>query len=218
MYKKVIGTDISAKQLEFAPKLPNVTYCVTPPSMSIQELQQNTSLSESSLDLVTVAEALHFFDLPNFYAQVKWALKKPDGLFAAWCYIPVPEVDDKVNAVLRSFVETCDPYFTSTAVKKHLENGYRGIEFPFEPVDGLDHTGPFEFVLEKMMRLENYFKLIRSWSAYGRAQQKGVELMTEEVVEKFKAAWNSSGSGDVGGEKAVKFPIYLRIGKVGDPN
>lgn len=216
-YKKVIGTDISAKQVELAPKLPNVTYFVTPPSMSIHELQQTTSLSESALDLISVAEALHYYDLPNFYAQVKWALKKPDGLFAAWCYPPMPEVDDKVNAVFRPFCESCDPYFS--AGKKLVDDGYRGIPFPFEPVDGLDHTGPFEFVSEKVMRLEDYLRLIRSWSAYDRAKEKGVELLTEEMVQKFRAAWNSSGTaGDVGGEKVVKFPIYLRIGKVGNSN
>ena len=103
-FKKVIATDISANQLELTPKPPNVAYFVTPPSMSIHELQQNTSLSESSLDLITVAEAVHPFDLPNLYAQVKWALKKPNGVFAAWCYRPIPEIDDKVNAVFKPFL------------------------------------------------------------------------------------------------------------------
>ena len=215
IFEKVIGTNTSTKQLELAPKLPNVTYFLTPPTMSIDELQQTTSISESSLDLVTVAEALHWLDLHNFYAQVKWALKKPNGLLAAWCYTPMPEVNDKVDAVFGPFCESCGPYWEEG--KKLVDDGYRSIEFPFGPVDGLDDTGPFEFVAQKVMRLEDYFTYIRSWSAYNTAEEKGVELLSDEVLEKFKVAWNDN-SGEVGGEKVVKFPIYLRIGKVGISN
>lgn len=212
MYKKVIGTDTSANQLELAPKLPNVIYFLTPPTMSIHELQQTATISESYLDLVTVAEALHWLDLPNFYAQAKWALKKPNGLIAAWCYTPTPDVDDVVDAVFERFYESSGPYWEEG--KKLVDDGYRSVAFPFGPVDGLDHTGPFEFVAQKVMRLEHYLTYIRSWSAYNTAKEKGVELLSDEVVEKFKVAWNNN-SGDVGGEKVVKFPIYLRIGKVG---
>jgi hypothetical protein len=86
------------------------------------------------------------------------------------------------------------------------------IDFPFEPVEGTDNTGPFKFVTEKMMDLDEYFTYIRSWSAYQTAKAKGVELLRDDVIESFKRAWNEDGHG----QKVVKFPVHLKIGKVGN--
>lgn len=214
LYKKVIGTDTSPKQLEHAPKLPNVNYFLTPPTMSIDDLQQKVPIiAQSTVDLVTVAQAMHWFDLPKFYDLVQWALKKPNGLIAAWCYTNV-SVNDKVDGVFGPFYENSGPFWDEA--RKVVEDRYRSIYFPFGPVDGLAHTGPFEFEVEKVMRLEEYFTYIRSWSAYNTAKERGVELLSEDVVEKFKVAWGSHGNGEEGGERVVKFPIHLRIGKVGD--
>ena len=65
------------------------------------------------------------------------------------------------------------------------------IDFPFEPVDGADSTGPFDqFAIEETMDLESYFTYIRSWSAYQTAKDKDVELLNENVMGNFKLAWN----------------------------
>ncbi|XP_059459191.1 uncharacterized protein LOC132188684 [Corylus avellana] len=209
MYKNVIATDTSPKQLSFAPRLPNITYQQTPPTMSIAELESKVA-PQSSVDVVTIAQALHWFDLPNFYQQVKWILKKPHGVIAAWCYT-VPEVNDSVDSVFKTYYGIIvDPYWESA--RKLVDNKYRSIHFPFEPVDGVDHTGPFEFVAEKLMDLDHYFTFLKSSSAYQTAREKGVELLSDDVVEDFKRAWNEDGKD----HKVVKFPIYLRIGRVGN--
>ncbi|GKV41703.1 hypothetical protein SLEP1_g49201 [Rubroshorea leprosula] len=70
LYKNVVATDTSPTQLEHATKLPNIRYQHTPPTMSLEELQQKVVATESSVDLVTVATAMHWFDLPKFYEQV----------------------------------------------------------------------------------------------------------------------------------------------------
>ncbi|CAO2839003.1 unnamed protein product [Amaranthus hypochondriacus] len=211
MFKNVIGTDTSEQQLEHAPKLPNVKYYCQTPTMSLQELEQNVA-SESSVDLITVAQALHWFDLPKFYDQVKWALRKPNGVFAAWCYT-TPEVNDKVDAVFEPYfkIESA-PYWDDA--RKLVNDKYMDINFPFEPVDGLDHTGPFEFKSEMVRNFDEYMTYLRSWSAYVTAKEKGFELLTDEMVGKFKNAWNDGN--DSGEEKVLTYPIYLRIGKVGD--
>ncbi|KAI5583726.1 hypothetical protein BDE02_06G034500 [Populus trichocarpa] len=209
IYKNVIGTDTSLKQLEFAPKLPNVNYQQTPPVMSMGELEQTVS-TQSSVDLVTIAQAMHWFDLPSFYQQVKWVLKKPHGVIAAWCYT-IPEVNDSVDSVFNPFYSIdSDPYWEPQ--RKLVDNKYMSIDFPFEPVEGTDNTGPFKFVTEKMMDLDEYFTYIRSWSAYQTAKAKGVELLRDDVIESFKRAWNEDGHG----QKVVKFPVHLKIGKVGN--
>lgn len=210
-YKNVIATDTSPKQLEFAPALPNVRYECTPPKMSIAEVEQRIA-PNSSVDLVTIAQAMHWFDLPIFYKQVKCVLKKPNGVIAAWCY-KLPEINQQIDTVLNKFVSVdADPYLDPQV--KLIFQKYETIEFPFEPVDGLHHTGAVEFKSTMKMDLDRYLTYIRSWSAYQTAQRKGVELLSDEVMKDFTRAWNEDGVH--GDEKTVTFPIYLRIGKVGN--
>jgi hypothetical protein len=90
-----------------------------------------------------------------------------------------------------------------------VDGEYRGVHFPFDPVDGEAHTGPFEFSTERRMDLDDYLTYITSWSAYQTAKDKGVELLDEATVRGFQAAWG--GDREV---KTVRYPIFLRIGKV----
>lgn len=208
VYKNVIGTDTSNKQLEFAPKLPNVRYECTSPNLPMSELEKKIG-TESSVDLVTIAQALHWFNHEIFYDQVKWILKKPNGVVAAWCYT-IPEIDDEFDPIFRKFYLESKPYWD--LLRGIVDDQYKSIAFPFEPVDGCDHTGPFEFQSKKMMSLDEFFTYIRSWSAYQTAKEKGVELLNNGVMEEFRRAWKE----DENGEKSVTYPVYLRIGKVGD--
>ncbi|KAJ8562559.1 hypothetical protein K7X08_031011 [Anisodus acutangulus] len=96
--------------------------------------------------------------------------------------------------------------------RKLVDEKYKTIDFPFEAVDSCDHNGPFEFKIEKVMDLDSYFTYLKSWSAYQTAKEKGVELLTDDVVDKFTSAWNEDGKS----QKTVTYPIYLRIGKVGN--
>ncbi|KAL3370640.1 hypothetical protein AABB24_007610 [Solanum stoloniferum] len=207
-YKNVIATDTSPKQLEFAAKVPNVRYIHTSAKMSMSEIESKIG-AESSVDLVTSAQAMHWFDLPTFYPQVKWLLKKPNGVIAAWCYT-MPQVNNSVATIFEKFDIVSGPYWESP--RKVVDEKYKTIDFPFEAVDGCDHNGPFEFKIEKVMDLDSYFTYLKSWSAYQTAKEKGVELLSEDFVDKFTSAWNEDGKS----EKKVTYPIYLRIGKIGN--
>lgn len=172
------------------------------------ELKRDVA-TESSLDLVTIAQALHWFDLPAFYQQVKYVLKKPRGVIAAWCYT-TPQVNASVDAIMQPFYTVdSNPYWDPA--RKLVDDKYTRIDFPFEPVDGFDHTGPFEFRTERLMSLDEYFTYLKSWSAYQTAKDKGVELLSDNVIGDFTRAWNEDGND----RKIVKFPLHLRIGKVG---
>lgn len=207
LYKNVIATDASEKQLEFATKLPNVRYQHTPSTMSITDLEQMVS-PQGTIDLVTIAQALHWLDLPTFYKQVNWVLKKPHGVIAIWCYTS-PRVNDAVGALHdKLYSLDAKPYWDSR--RELLEDNYRNIDFPFDPVEGVDHTGPFEFEAETVMDLDDFLNYIRSRSAYQTSKNKGVELLTDDVIEKFKLAWGEDG------KKIAKFQVYLRIGRVRD--
>jgi len=207
LYKNVIATDASEKQLELAAKLPNVKYQHTPSTMSMTEVEQMVA-PKGTIDLVTIAQAVHWFDLPTFYQQVKWVLKRPHGVIAAWCYY-LPRVSEAVDTVLDQLYSTEASVYWDPACKL-FDDKYASIDFPFELVDGADHTGPFEFVTENEMNFDEFLSYIRSWSAYQTAKQKGLELLGEDVVQKLKLGWGEDA------KKIVKFPVYLRIGRVGN--
>lgn len=158
--------------------------------------------------MVTVAQALHWFDNDAFYNQVKWILKKPNGVIAAWCYT-TPKIDDQFDPVFQKFYSESKPYWEPE--RGLVDDKYTSVKFPFEPVDGCDNTGPFEFETKQVMNLDEFCTYIRSWSAYQTAKEKGVELLNDGVIEEFKSAWKEDDNGG----KCLTYPVYLRIGKAG---
>ncbi|KAI3952797.1 hypothetical protein MKW92_001007 [Papaver armeniacum] len=209
IYKNVVATDTSSQQLAFAIKNQIIRYQQTSTNMSKSELERDVAKQET-VDLITVAQALHWFDLTTFYQHVNWVLRKPHGVLAVWCYT-TPEVDDSVDAIFQLLYKESAPYW-DPARKLIDDKYYESIHFPFQPVEGMDHTGPYRFVTKSLMDLDMYLTYIRSWSAYQTARSKNVELLREELVDEFKRAWG--GSGVI--RKEVRYPIYLFMGRVGD--
>lgn len=126
LYKDVIATDKSPKQLEFAANVPNVQYICTNPKMSICELEKKVG-KKSSVDLVTIAQALHWFDdRLHFYKQV---IKKPNGI-ATWCY-KLPNINNSVDSVFNKYYNV-QPDWEPT--RKSVDDKYKTIDFPFEPI------------------------------------------------------------------------------------
>jgi ubiquinone/menaquinone biosynthesis C-methylase UbiE len=76
-FKRVVATDASEAQISQATPHSAVEYCVSP--------SESSGLDKSCTDIVVVAQALHWFDLASFYAEVRRVLK-PDGLLAVWSY------------------------------------------------------------------------------------------------------------------------------------
>ena len=205
LYKNVVGTDTSAQQLAYAPALPNVRYAHTPADLPLEGIHAAVA-PPGSVDVVTVAQAFHWLDLPRFYAQVR-SLLRPHGVLAAWCYTE-PRMGAAVDAVFWRLYDGSQPHWAPN--RKMVDDEYRSADFPFDPVDGETHTGPFEFSTERCMNLDDYFTYIKSWSAYQTAKDNGVELLDDATVLDFADAWG----GDREEVKTVRYPIFLRIGKV----
>ncbi|XP_077240193.1 uncharacterized protein LOC143881081 [Tasmannia lanceolata] len=179
IYKNVIATDASAEQLAHASKLPSIRYHHTPSTMTIEEVEHDIA-PQGTIDVVTVAQAVHWFDLPNFYQQVNWVLRKPHGVIAVWCYT-TPQVDNSVDTVFRCLFSNSESFMDPA--REMITDKYKSLDFPFDPVEGLDHTGPIVFEAKKLMELDVYLTYIRSGSPYQTALEKGVELLSEEVIE-----------------------------------
>src|SRR5258708_2942546 len=76
-FERVEATDASAEQIKNAVAHPKVRYSVA--------LAEASGLAARSVDLVTVAQALHWLNLDKFYAEAKRVMKA-DGWIAVWTY------------------------------------------------------------------------------------------------------------------------------------
>lgn len=73
----VYATDISERQLSNALERENVTYLVG--------RAEETTISDGSINLTTVAQALHWFDTEAFYREVH-RVATPQAVIAVWGY------------------------------------------------------------------------------------------------------------------------------------
>lgn len=200
-YDEIIATDVSEAQLRYAEPRPNITYAATNAGPLSREEVEHLVGKDGSLDLITVAQAVHWFDLPSFYKHVQ-RLLKPGGIIAVWCYT-VPEVNPNVDSVLANMYEESLPFWEQPALDL-VNQGYKTLYFPFQPaLPGQ----PIRMNATKETNLEGYLGFLESWSAVNTARNKGIELMDAHVKEAFQAAWGSPSK-----IHTVTFPLYARIG------
>ena len=144
-----------------------------------------SGLEAHSVDLVTVAQSLHWFRIDEFYAEAHRVLK-PRGVLAVWSY-GMQHVDDpRIDEVVQHFYsEIVGPYWPPE--RRLVENGYRDVAFPFEELK------PPHFVMQEHWPLERLLGYFRSWSATGRyVAEKGVDPVTA-LGEKLSALWGDPG-------------------------
>lgn len=204
-YEQVIATDVSEEQLKHAMRHPRIRYHDTPLSISEEELVSLIG-GENSVDLVTGAQAVHWFDLPKFYSIITRILRKPGGIIAVWCYKSFA-VSPEFDHVMKQFYDTTVPYWKRNV--QYLSDGYKELPFPFESV-GLGFEGqPLELDMPKEVAFEGFLTMLRSFSAVNTALKQGVDLLSEKVVKELENAW--------GGSKLVRtitYKAFMLVGKV----
>lgn len=207
-FESVVATDLSAGQVAHASQRPNIRYAVTAPTMSDEELG-STIGPPGSVDLITIAQAYHWFDFTWFPRAAQRVLRK-GGVVAVWGY-GLASVSPEFDCVMWEWYQTTWPFWEPQ--RKLIDAGYTTIPFPFKPLPGLgadsgpEGTGPIPFASELHWTLHDYFGYLSSWSPMPTARKAGVELLDYKAKEKFHAAW-----GDAASVRKVSFPIFLRIG------
>jgi SAM-dependent methyltransferase len=191
-FEKVFATDASAEQIRNAEPHPRVEYTTA--------RAENCPLPDRSTDLVTVAQALHWFDFDRFYAEVR-RVCCPGGLFAAWTY-DFRSVNAALDPILNRFQsEFVGPYWPPE--RAWVEAGYRTIPFPFEEIP----APPFEMTADwDFDRLIGYLNTWSSTKAFTKAKGfNPVDRLTPELA----GAW-----GDRATSHVVRWEFYLRLGRV----
>uniref|UniRef100_A0A7N2MU68 Methyltransferase type 11 domain-containing protein n=1 Tax=Quercus lobata TaxID=97700 RepID=A0A7N2MU68_QUELO len=129
-YDQVVGTDVSEAQLKLAMPHPRVRYLHTLLSITYDELVALIG-GENSVDLVTVAQAVHWFDFPKLYSLVTRLIRKPGGIIVVWGYSDIV-VSPIFDPVMKHFHETTLPYWNPKI--QYIFDAYKTLPFPFESV------------------------------------------------------------------------------------
>lgn len=190
-FKQVYATDLSKNQLAQAPAHPNITYRV--------ERAEEAAFDDHSMDLITVAQAIHWFDFDVFYAVVNRVLK-PGGLLAVLGYTLLT-VDDAVDVVIHQIYEDIlgDEYWDPE--RKYIEERYQTIPFPLTDVEVPKFTQSLTWSYDQLLGYLN------TWSAVKHYIHRQGANPVDSLEPDLRRAW---GTDD---RKVVYFPILLRVGR-----
>jgi ubiquinone/menaquinone biosynthesis C-methylase UbiE len=188
-FQKVCATDISARQLQEATTTPNIEYT--------QQAAEKTSFPNHSFDLITVAQAIHWFNVDEFYAEVKRTLK-PNGILAVWGYGLI-ETSGSLNNILKEFYASLKDYWDSE--RKHIDDHYSKIPFPFKQI-----STP-SFAIEVTWDYEHLLGYLSTWSALKQYVSKHHNDPIADVAASIQKHWGDHQTRD------FSFPIFMKVGR-----
>ena len=192
-FQRVIATDASRAQIDNATPAPNVEYRVA--------AAEESGLADRSVDLVTVAQSLHWVDRDRFFAEAA-RVAKPGSPLAVWMY-NLMEVAPAIDRVIRRlYSEVLSGFWPSD--RALVDDDYRSIGFPFPEV-----AAPrFEMTAE--WPLDHLLGYLRTWSGVIRYVSARGEDPVHAVEPELTKAW-----GDRGESRVVRWPLVLRVARVG---
>ena len=190
-FREIIATDASQKQIDHAYQHERITYRVA--------RAESSGIDPESIDVITVAQALHWFDHEPFYEEVDRVLK-PGGIIAVWHYFQ-HRISREVDKVFRHyFKHTVGPYWSPRI--KEVSSNYATLPFPFKEIDAPVFNGRSRWTMSDALGYMN------SWSATQKYRETHGTEPTALILEDLRKAW-----GDPERIRRVRWPLYMRIGK-----
>jgi SAM-dependent methyltransferase len=191
-FESVIATDASADQIARAEPHPRVQYAVAP--------AEHSGLADRSVDLIAVAQALHWFDLERFYAEVR-RVARPGGVFAGWCYglsRITPGIDAIIEHLYADIVGGDWP-----PERRFIEEQFRTLPMPFSEI-----TAP-AFAMTATWRLGELTGYLGTWSAVQRFRKRTGSDPLAMIAAALREAW---GAPEL--PRSIEWPLYFRIGRI----
>jgi SAM-dependent methyltransferase len=189
VFDRVIATDASENQIANAQSNERVEYRVAP--------AESSGLESDTIDLLMIAQALHWFELDCFYAEARRVLK-PDGVLAATAYNLLqisPGIDQIVN---RYYYDIVGPFWPA---ERALVESFRELPFPFP-----ERNTP-SFQMNADWNMEQLLGYLRSWSATQRFMAAKDEDPLEQIRDELRSRWE-----DPRQHRRVTWPLILRVG------
>lgn len=193
-YALVLATDPSAEQIKHAFPHPNIQYSVAS--------GESFSIADHSIDLITIANALHWFNLDVFYGNVRKVLKR-NGILAAWAY-GIPHVNDAIDSIIKQFHDGPLGEFW-VHENRLVENEYRDLPFPFLLI-----PSP-EFHSYKEFDLDEFLMYLNTWSATQKYISTYGSNPTVQLRNELLKYWKDPAS-----KRQIQWKLILKIGKLVD--
>jgi SAM-dependent methyltransferase len=191
-FKKVIASDASKNQIDNAFDRDNINYEVFP--------AEKPNIQNSSVNLITVAMAVHWFDFEKFYREAR-RVSRSSGRIALWAYGMQkisPEID-KISERLNVGGDILGNYWSKEV--KFVKEEYKTIPFPFKEIDVP------KFEIKVYWDLNNLFDYMQTWSAVKRFYAENRYDPLSLVKEDLKNLWGKDDE-----IKLVKWDLNLRVG------
>ena len=186
-FDDVVATDPSGAQLRTAAPHPRVAY--------VRAAAERAPLADGTCDLVTVAQALHWFDRPAFFAECSRVLK-PGGVLVAWGYQDIVMPDPALAAANDALQDELRAYWPPQRVL--IDEAYAGFEWPFPAV-----RAP-EFALRAQWTLPRLLGYFASYSATQRFRAANGTDPVAAHAPALAAAW-----GDPETAREVRWPLFV---------
>jgi hypothetical protein len=189
-FARVVATDASRTQLRAATRAPRVCYAAA--------LAERLPLAAGRVDLITVAQALHWLDLSRFLAEVD-RIAAPGAALAIWGYARLrasPAIDALID---RFHDETVGPYWPSE--RKLVDEGYRSFALPMAEIPAPP------LAIEATLTLPELLGYLRTWSAVGKYQGVHGSDPVAALEPELAACWGETAA------RHVAWPLFVRAGR-----
>lgn len=187
-FERVTATDASSAQIEAARIHPKIEYRVA--------TAESSGLAAHSVDLITVSQALHWFDIERFFDEAVRVLAS-GAVLAAWSY-DLCSVDPACDAVILSLYRGIDEYWPPE--RRIVEDRYRAIELPMPALASPDFQMTTDWTVEAMLGY------LRTWSACQHyLRERGADPV-DSIEQPLRSLWGS-------GSREVRWPLALKIGR-----
>lgn len=189
-FETVYATDISAAQLEKAIQKPNILYT--------QQSAEHSNFPDAFFDLIVVAQAVHWFQFDQFYAEVKRCLKT-DGILLITGYGLI-QVNEKIDKIVGDFyTNIVGPYWDEE--RKYIDQMYQSIPFPFIEL-------PVQSFFNKLnWSFGHLIGYLNTWSAVHHFTKDMGYNPLDNIYTALSEAWGIEEF------REVRFPILYRAGK-----
>jgi len=186
--KEVQATDISQQQLDNAATKLNIHYSV--------QTAEKTSFPDNNFNLITVAQAIHWFNFEAFYKEVERVLK-PNGIIAVIGYSLFKSNPDTDKVILNFYENIIGEYWDEE--RRYLDEKYKTIPFPFNEIE----TPAFK--QEYTWSFEHLIGYLKTWSAVKHYEKANGKNPVDLIEKELKIAF--------GNQNKIVFPILFRLGK-----
>lgn len=191
-YARVEASDASAEQVAAASPHPRVTYRQAP--------AEALPVGDGTADLVTVAQAAHWLDLPRFYAECR-RIARPGAALALITYGILTVEGAPGPHFSRFYHDVAGPHWPPE--RAHVEAGYRTLPFPFAElaVPALAMTADWS--------LAELLGYVGTWSALKPLRAARGEAPLDRFAAEMAESW-----GDPALRRRITWPLTVRAGRL----